>query len=428
MENYLLLYYQPGTQAWKQVPVTGETFSIGRAPENNLALEDEQVSRQHAHLHIDARGVWIIDQNSINGVIVGGQRIAAGEWKLLSLNDNFTIGATTLRVEAVSPATSPSQPVTPAAGPARVAQPRQTNRALPLVGLLIAAACVCLVGGGIATWMFLPGLLSNESTASQQAEPTSAPPTVIDSLPASAGGGPVQDEHGVSLEVPPDALEKSGQQAYLERASLSQGMQREIEKAYQVESLVYAARLQDGQDGIGRVELALPAPSPDSRLAVLIDNSYLGILETPAQDGFFRINPSLSLAAGVQTYPSPASDAEQAPNRYLVLTPKAGSSQAPQGGGKLASLSAQTDPDGKPCVTEFWGTSSCWRNPEGSVYVFWKNDPPANLKDQGILRIIDTIKAVATMMSSYQQKGFTAAAIGPSNPAYIVIVAGNVEP
>ena len=205
-------------------------------------------------------------------------------------------------------------------------------------------------------------------------------------------------------------------------------MQREIEKAYQVESLVYAARLQDGQDGIGRVELALPAPSPDSRLAVLIDNSYLGILETPAQDGFFRINPSLSLAAGVQTYPSPASDAEQAPNRYLVLTPKAGSSQAPQGGGKLASLSAQTDPDGKPCVTEFWGTSSCWRNPEGSVYVFWKNDPPANLKDQGILRIIDTIKAVATMMSSYQQKGFTAAAIGPSNPAYIVIVAGNVEP
>jgi len=207
MENYRLLYYQPGTQAWKQVPVTGETFSIGRAPENNLALEDEQVSRQHAHLHIDARGVWIIDQNSINGVIVGGQRIAAGEWKLLSLNDNFTIGATTLRVEAVSPATSPSQPVTPAAGPARVAQPRQTNRALPLVGLLIAAACVCLVGGGIATWMFLPGLLSNESTASQQAEPTSAPPTVIDSLPASAGGGPVQDEHGVSLDVPPDALE-----------------------------------------------------------------------------------------------------------------------------------------------------------------------------------------------------------------------------
>ena len=62
-------------------------------------------------------------------------------------------------------------------------------------------------------------------------------------------------------------------------------MQREIEKAYQVESLVYAVRLQDGQDGIGRVELALPAKSPDSRLAVLIDDRWLGICETPAQDG-----------------------------------------------------------------------------------------------------------------------------------------------
>lgn len=419
MENYRLLYYQSGTQAWKQAPVTGETFSIGRAPENNLALEDEQVSRQHARLRIDARGVWIIDQNSSNGVRVGGRRIPAGEWTRLPLNEDITIGATTLRVEAVSPATSPSQPVTPAAGPARVAQPRQTNRALPLVGLLIAAACVCLVGGGAALWIFLPNLLS-----SRQAASAIAPPTVIDSLSASAGGGPVQDEHGVSLEVPPDALETS-QQAYLERASLSQGMQREIEKAYQVESLVYAVLLQDGQDGIGRVELALPAPSPDSRLAVLIDNRYLGILETPAQDGVFRISPSLSLAAGTQTYPEPSTGAEQAPNRYLVLTPKAGSSQAPQGSSKLASLSAQTDPYGIFCILETWGLSSCMRNPESSVYVFWGRDAPESFRYK---HIEDTIKAVTEMMSQYYQAGFTAAVISPSNPLYVIVEAGASEP
>src|SRR5664280_451617 len=150
MENYRLLYYQSGTQAWKQAPITGTTFSIGRAPENDLALEDELVSRQHANLQIDARGVWIIDQNSSNGVMVGGQRIAPGVWKLLPLNEDIIIGATTLRVEAVSPVPFPSQPVTPAASPTRVAQPRRKNRALPLVVLLIAVIFVCLVGGGVA--------------------------------------------------------------------------------------------------------------------------------------------------------------------------------------------------------------------------------------------------------------------------------------
>lgn len=291
--------------------------------------------------------------------------------------------------------------------------------AAPVVVVCLACVCLVVVGGGVAAWMFLPGLRSNESTAL-------APPTVIDSLPASAGGGLVQDEFGVSLAVPPDTLE-SGQQAYLERASLSQGMQREIAKAYQVESLAYAVRLQDGQDGIGNVELALPAPSPDSRLAVLVDGRYLGILETPAQDGVFRINPSLSLAAGVQTYPEPGT-AGQDPNYYLVLTPKAGSAQAPRVGGKLASLAAQTDPDGKYCILEFWTVSDCWRNPEGSVYVFWGRDVPENLKADYRKNIINTVKAVTAMMSQYNQKGFTAANISPSNLLYVIVEPGDFSP
>lgn len=467
MENYGLFYYQPDTKIWKLLPITGQSFSIGRGPENNLVLEDQQVSRQHALLHIDARGVWIIDQNSGNGVIVGGQRIAAGEWKLLPLNENFIIGTTTLRIEAIPSTTSAAQPVT---------QPRRKSFALPL-GILTAVICVCLVGGGVVTWMFRSDLLSNEPavfvqpgqptpttvvqpdqptpttvvqpgqpTPTLQTEPVSGPPTVIDTLSVSAGGGPVQDEHGVSLAVPPDALE-TGQQAYLERANLSQGMQQEIEKAYQVESLVYAVQLQDGQDSVGRVELALPAKSPDSRLAVLIDDRWLGILETPAQEGVFRLTPSLALPSGGQTYPEPETATEPAPNRYLVLAPKTGGVQAPQNdtkranpvpqtgsfqtaqdGGKLTNLAAQTDPDGKSCIAEFWTANHCWRNPESSVYVFWEDDVPANLRDQEYLRIIDTIKAVAEIMSSFRQAGFTAAAIGPGNPAYIIVEAGASEP
>jgi hypothetical protein len=297
---------------------------------------------------------------------------------------------------------------------------------LTLLGLLLAVACLCVVGGGGAAWVLLPRLLTTPKPSTQQAAPAIEPPQVIGSLPASPGGGAVKDEHGVSLEVPKDALE-SGQQAHLQRANLSAGMQAEIEKAYQVESLVYAVQLQDGQDGIGRVELALPAKSADSRLAVLIDDRWLGLLETPAEGGVFRLSPTPSLPADAQTFPTPTTDAGAAPNRYLVLTPKATGSHGPAGG-KLARPLAQTDADGKSCISEFWTVNHCWRNPEGSVYVFWEDDVPATLKGQEYLRVVDTIKAVAAIMSNYKQKGFTAAAIGPSNPVYVVIEAGASEP
>jgi hypothetical protein len=430
MENYRLLYYQPNTQTWKPVRLTGPSFSIGRAPENNLTLDDGEVSRRHASLHFDERGVWIMDENSANGVILNGLRIPAGEWIQLPLNTDITIGATTLRVEAAPGATFSSQPVIPAAGPrrepqpvpavhrpARVAQPRKTGYSLPLLGVLgCLAVFVCLVTGGVAVYLFLPGQLPKQSI-------TFEPPTVIDSLPASPGAGAVQDDKGVSLSVPADALE-AGQLAHLERASLSQGMQTEIEKNYQVESLAYAAVIQDGQDGIGQLDLALPAKSPDSRLAVLVGDKWLGILETSAQDGVFHIGAYPSLGPVVQAY---YGGKAQAPNRYLVLTPKTTSSQSLPGNVKLASYSAD-DSDGKSCITEFWTVNHCWRNPEGSVYVFWENDAPASLKDETYLSIINTVKAIASMMGTFQQNGFKSAAISASNPAYIVIEASATSP
>jgi hypothetical protein len=453
MNNYRLLYRQPGSQTWKQLSITGQSFSIGRVPENNLVLDDVKVSRQHAILHLDDRGVWISDQNSSNGVLIDGQRIAAGEWKALPLNQDFTIGGTTLRVEAVAPAVAarPTARVQPAR-PAAANQPRQRNYLLPLVGITLVGICFCLVVGGVAAWFLAPRLFPGEQTKTNtaqpskeitpgikadstaithptaQAEPTSGPPIAVDSLPVSAGGGPVQDDQGVSLLIPSEALE-AGQQASLERANLSEGMLREIEASYQVESMLYAVRLPDGQDGTGRVELALPAKSPDSRLAVLVDDRWLGVLETPAQGGAFHISPGLALASDAQTYAQPTVTLEKAPNRYLVVTPKnSGSQQFPPGGEKLARLATQGDLDGKACVSEFWIANHCWRNSESSVYVFWESNVPANLKDQEYLRVVDTIKAVAAFMSSYQQKGFTGAAISPSNPAYIIIEAGDFEP
>ncbi len=443
MANYVLNYFLPGMQNWLQILLTTQSFSIGRTSENDLPLSDVLVSRQHAGLYVDERGVWIIDKNSSNGVMVGGVPIPAGEWQWLPLSTDILIGKTILRVEAVPVNAFVAQPVGwPAAetvnlGPAAswqipLTQSGQKSHLPLIIGLVTAVIILICIGFG--AWYVLHENSEPDTnpdhgvSVSEQATqtPVAGPPQVIDSLAAIPGGGAVQDDQGVSISIPEGSL-ANGQQAYLERAKLSPGMQADIEKAYKVDSLLYAVNLKNGEDGTGRVDLNLPAPSPDARLAVLVDDRYLGILETPAEDGVFHVSPGLIVPAGGQGYPEPDSGA-QTPNRYLVVTPKSGTTLVPQETMKLASFARASLAETKACISEFWTVNHCLRNAEGSVYVFWENDVPASLKDQEYLRIEDTIASIADIMGQYQQKGFTAAAISPSNPAYLIVEAGATEP
>lgn len=50
-------------------------FSIGRAPENDLVLNDKSVSRHHAIINFKEDGYYIKDQNSTAGTKVNGERI-----------------------------------------------------------------------------------------------------------------------------------------------------------------------------------------------------------------------------------------------------------------------------------------------------------------------------------------------------------------
>lgn len=56
-------------------------FTIGRAPENDLVLNDKSVSRHHAIIRFKEDGYYIKDQNSTAGIKMNGQRIA-GEIRL----------------------------------------------------------------------------------------------------------------------------------------------------------------------------------------------------------------------------------------------------------------------------------------------------------------------------------------------------------
>ncbi len=68
-----------------------KTFKIGRSSSNDIVVQGDQVSRQHAEINIDERNNIVIkDLNSSNGIYVNGRRIT-GEFRLQT-GDKVTLG------------------------------------------------------------------------------------------------------------------------------------------------------------------------------------------------------------------------------------------------------------------------------------------------------------------------------------------------
>ena len=106
----------------------GAKTSIGRAPGNDVVLDDDSVSRKHAELEVGADQVILRDLRSRNGVQVNGvpRREAA-----LQAGDRLKVGAVELEyaagfVRPVSPA-----PLPPGATADPLTETRQARAALP---------------------------------------------------------------------------------------------------------------------------------------------------------------------------------------------------------------------------------------------------------------------------------------------------------
>ena len=52
-----------------------ETYTIGRAPENSIRLEDTSVSSRHAEIVVVAQNCYLKDRGSTNGTVVNGQPV-----------------------------------------------------------------------------------------------------------------------------------------------------------------------------------------------------------------------------------------------------------------------------------------------------------------------------------------------------------------
>jgi len=83
------------------VALTREWTRIGRSLAADVRFDDPTVSRRHALVVRQADGVRVLDDRSLNGVFVNGERV---EWRALTDGDEIVVGRYRLRFVSLAEA------------------------------------------------------------------------------------------------------------------------------------------------------------------------------------------------------------------------------------------------------------------------------------------------------------------------------------
>src|SRR5205823_766216 len=94
-------------------PLTEEWTRVGRSLAADIRFDDPTVSRRHALIVRQPDGVRVLDDRSLNGVFVNGERV---EWSMLRDGDEILVGRHELRYLDASAV--PAAPLASTASPA----------------------------------------------------------------------------------------------------------------------------------------------------------------------------------------------------------------------------------------------------------------------------------------------------------------------
>ncbi len=176
MSTQYQLVMRNGPNPGATYALDSELMTVGRDPNNTIAINDPEISRQHVRMILQGGKIVIEDNGSTNGTAINGKRISgphvlkAGE--MIALGEdiifmfealNFDPDATVVssssqpsaapRQEPVLPASSPRQAYAGQvpADPVPVAPPSSSQsgarKTIPLVVGAGALACICACGG-----------------------------------------------------------------------------------------------------------------------------------------------------------------------------------------------------------------------------------------------------------------------------------------
>ena len=66
----------------KKVATNGGSITIGRAPDNSIAIDNLAISNRHAEIKSEQGSLVVEDLNSLNGTFVNNQRVKRSALKL----------------------------------------------------------------------------------------------------------------------------------------------------------------------------------------------------------------------------------------------------------------------------------------------------------------------------------------------------------
>ncbi|GAT74693.1 FHA domain [Microbacterium sp. HM58-2] len=88
-----------GPKAGLELPLAGESLTIGRSSESTLVIRDDYTSSHHARLLLRGDRWAIQDLDSTNGTYVDGKKVTGGPVGL-TLGSTIKVGATTFELRA----------------------------------------------------------------------------------------------------------------------------------------------------------------------------------------------------------------------------------------------------------------------------------------------------------------------------------------
>ena len=95
LERGLRLRVLTGPQVGHEVLVRPPTASVGRAPDNDIVLLADDISRHHARIDLGRGGARVSDLGSTNGTALNGRGIASAEF---GPGDRLAFGSVSLEV------------------------------------------------------------------------------------------------------------------------------------------------------------------------------------------------------------------------------------------------------------------------------------------------------------------------------------------
>ncbi len=180
MDPVPVLVAVSGALAGGSFVITTQGLRMGRDPDNEIVIDDEGTSRQHARVILHNGAVWIQDAGSRNGVFVNGERVP--DHRQVNPGDRIQVSSSVFEVQLSLPAAAPraqAAPVTaPPPEPAPEPPARPAWKVWPFaLALFFTAGCIGCIG--------MIGWLHPTESASTTEGPSYSLTAVI---PAEGGG------------------------------------------------------------------------------------------------------------------------------------------------------------------------------------------------------------------------------------------------